>query len=137
MGQGRTPVGAYLDIDSILSIAKANAVDAIHPGYGFLSENVHFAQACQDAQVTFIGPTVENLSMFSDKTSARSLAIECNVPVVPGTDGPVHTFAEAKAFIDSGVGYPVIIKASMGGGGRGMVRVCVWSGESCPITILT
>ena len=120
VGEGKSPVGAYLDIESIIKVAQENQVDAVHPGYGFLSENVHFAKACQDAGVTFVGPTVENLSMFSDKTSARELAIQAQVPVVPGTDGPVTTLEEAKTFIDSGVGYPVIIKAAMGGGGRGM-----------------
>ncbi len=78
------------------------------------------SQACQVRGITFVGPTPENLAAFGDKTSARELAIKMNVPVVPGTDGPVSTFEEARAFIDSGVGYPVIIKAAMGGGGRGM-----------------
>lgn len=120
IGQGKSPVGAYLDIEGIVQMAKENQVDAIHPGYGFLSENVHFAQACEREGMIFVGPTVQNLTMFSDKTSARQLAIANNVPVVPGTDGPVESLKQAKEFIDSGVGYPVIIKAAMGGGGRGM-----------------
>ncbi|KAF1790113.1 Pre-ATP-grasp domain [Phytophthora cactorum] len=101
------PVGAYLDINSIIQIAKENNIDAIHPGYGFLSENVGFAEQCAKNGIKFVGPTPENLQRFGDKTAAREIAIEQKVP-------------EARAFIDSGVGYPVIIKASMGGGGRGM-----------------
>lgn len=120
VGADKTPVGAYLDIASIIKIAKDNNIDAIHPGYGFLSENVGFAEQCAKNGITFVGPTPENLRRFGDKTAARAIAIENNVPVVPGTDGPVHNVAEARAFIDAGVGYPVIIKASMGGGGRGM-----------------
>ncbi|POM80328.1 Pyruvate carboxylase, partial [Phytophthora palmivora] len=120
VGAGKSPVGAYLDIDSIIQIAKENSIDAIHPGYGFLSENVGFAEQCAKNGIKFVGPTPENLQRFGDKTAAREIAIEQKVPVVPGTDGPVNTLEEARAFIDSGVGYPVIIKASMGGGGRGM-----------------
>ncbi|TMW66726.1 hypothetical protein Poli38472_014038 [Pythium oligandrum] len=120
VGKDKSPVGAYLDIGSIIQIAKENKVDAIHPGYGFLSENVGFAEECAKNGIIFVGPTPENLRRFGDKTAAREIAIENNVPVVPGTDGPVHNLEEARAFIDSGVGYPVIIKASMGGGGRGM-----------------
>ncbi|KAG9407259.1 hypothetical protein AC1031_001950 [Aphanomyces cochlioides] len=120
VGKGKSPVGAYLDIDGIVKIAKDNHVDAIHPGYGFLSENVEFAKKCAANGITFVGPTPENLAMFGDKTAARAIAIKHNVPVVPGTEGPVSTLEEARAFIDSGVGYPVIIKASMGGGGKGM-----------------
>ncbi|DAZ99854.1 TPA: hypothetical protein N0F65_008597 [Lagenidium giganteum] len=120
VGKDKSPVGAYLDIASIIKIAKENHVDAIHPGYGFLSENVGFAEECARNGIKFVGPTPGNLHQFGDKTEAREIAIANNVPVVPGTDGPVNTLEEAKAFIDSGVGYPVIIKASMGGGGRGM-----------------
>ncbi|GBG25673.1 Pyruvate carboxylase [Hondaea fermentalgiana] len=120
VGEGKTPVGAYLDIPSIIQIAKENKIDAIHPGYGFLSENVGFAKECAANDIIFVGPTPENLARFGDKTAAREIAIENNVPVVPGTPGPVSTYEEAKAFVDNGVGYPIIIKASMGGGGRGM-----------------
>ncbi|KAJ0397334.1 hypothetical protein P43SY_009284 [Pythium insidiosum] len=120
VGKDKTPVGAYLDIADIIRIAKENHVDAIHPGYGFLSENVGFARECAKNGIIFVGPTPDNLSRFGDKTAAREMAIANNVPVVPGTDGPVSSLDEARAFIDSGVGYPVIIKASMGGGGRGM-----------------
>ncbi|CAM9736223.1 unnamed protein product, partial [Choristocarpus tenellus] len=121
VGQGQSPVGAYLDVHGIVSVAVANKVDAIHPGYGFLSERTDFAQACKDHGVTFVGPTPENLQMFGDKTSAREMAIKVGVPVVPGTDGPVTTVEQARDFIEEGgVGYPVIIKAAMGGGGKGM-----------------
>ena len=120
VGEGKTPVSAYLDIASILDVAVENGVQAIHPGYGFLSENTHFARACEEAGIKFVGPTVDQLATFGDKTAARKLAISCNVPVVPGTETFISSFSEAKAFIDSGVGYPVIIKAAHGGGGRGM-----------------
>lgn len=120
VGQNKSPIGAYLDIPGIIQIAKDNQVDAIHPGYGFLSENVTFAKECAKNGIIFVGPTPENLRDFGDKTAARDIAIKNHVPVVPGTDGPVKTLEQAKAFINSGVGYPVIIKASMGGGGRGM-----------------
>ena len=119
VGKGKSPVGAYLSVDEIVRIARENGVDAIHPGYGFLSERKDFAQACEDNGITFVGPTVKNLSDFGDKTTAREMAIAANVPVVPGTDGPISTFAEAKAFCDE-FGFPIIIKAAMGGGGKGM-----------------
>eukprot|EP00638_Chattonella_subsalsa_P017269 CAMPEP_0117845348 /NCGR_PEP_ID=MMETSP0949-20121206/18214_1 /TAXON_ID=44440 /ORGANISM="Chattonella subsalsa, Strain CCMP2191" /LENGTH=1146 /DNA_ID=CAMNT_0005690885 /DNA_START=146 /DNA_END=3586 /DNA_ORIENTATION=- len=120
VGKGKSPVAAYLDIPSIINIATHNGVEAIHPGYGFLSERTDFASACADAGVTFVGPTVDNLSTFGDKTSAREIAIKCGVQVVPGSDGAVATVEEAREFINSGVGYPVIVKAAMGGGGKGM-----------------
>jgi pyruvate carboxylase len=121
MVEHTSPVGAYLDIHQVISIAAANKVQAIHPGYGFLSERADFAQACADHGIVFVGPTPENLSTFGDKTSARELALRMGVPCVPGTDGAVETFEQARDFIEgTGVGYPVIIKAAMGGGGRGM-----------------
>jgi len=86
-----TPISAYLDIDQIIQIAKDADVDAIHPGYGFLSESPEFAQACADADIAFVGPTVENLNRFADKTSARIAAINAGVPVVPGSDGALRT----------------------------------------------
>ncbi|KAL7427377.1 hypothetical protein ACHAXM_000824 [Skeletonema potamos] len=116
--EGATPISAYLDIKQIIKIAKEANVDAIHPGYGFLSESPQFAQACADAGITFVGPTVENLNTFSDKTSARNAAIAAGVPVVPGSDA-LRTPADVNAFVDE-VGLPVIIKAAMGGGGKGM-----------------
>ena len=115
---GATPISAYLDIDQIIKIAKEANVEAIHPGYGFLSESPQFAQACADAGITFVGPTVENLNTFSDKTSARNAAIAAGVPVVPGSDA-LRTAADVNAFVDE-IGLPVIIKAAMGGGGKGM-----------------
>ncbi|TFJ84262.1 hypothetical protein NSK_004253 [Nannochloropsis salina CCMP1776] len=121
VGADKSPVGAYLDIDSIIQTAKRNGVDAIHPGYGLLSENPNFARACAENGIVFVGPTVEQLITFGDKTKARELAIKAGVPVVPGTDGPVSTYEEARSFIEGmDVGYPVIIKAAHGGGGRGM-----------------
>eukprot|EP00985_Skeletonema_marinoi_P009415 scaffold4390_cov173-Skeletonema_marinoi.AAC.1 len=116
---GATPISAYLDIDQIIKIAKEADVEAIHPGYGFLSESPQFAQACVDAGITFVGPTVENLNTFSDKTSARTAAIAAGVPVVPGSDDALRTAAEVNDFVDE-IGLPIIIKASMGGGGKGM-----------------
>lgn len=113
-----TPISAYLDIPQIINIAKESGVDAIHPGYGFLSESPQFAQACADAGIVFVGPTVENLNTFSDKTSARSAAIAAGVPVVPGSNALANA-AEVEAFVDE-IGLPVILKASMGGGGKGM-----------------
>lgn len=116
--ESATPISAYLDIDQIINIAKSSGVDAIHPGYGFLSESPQFAQACSDANITFVGPTVENLNTFSDKTSARQAAIDANVPVVPGSDSLTNA-DDVNAFVDE-IGLPVIIKAAMGGGGKGM-----------------
>jgi len=107
-----TPISAYLDINQIIDIAKDAGVDAIHPGYGFLSESPEFAQACADAGIEFVGPTVANLNRFADKTSARQAAIDAGVPVVPGSDGALTTTEEVVEFVE-GIGLPVIIKASM------------------------
>ncbi|KAI8981409.1 pyruvate carboxylase [Pilobolus umbonatus] len=114
-----TPVGAYLAQDEILKIAKERNVSMIHPGYGFLSENAEFARKVEAAGITFIGPPAEVIDSLGDKTKARTIAVECGVPVVPGTPGPVKSFEEAKKFIGE-YGFPIIIKAAMGGGGRGM-----------------
>jgi pyruvate carboxylase len=114
-----TPVGAYLAIDRIIQIAKERNVSVIHPGYGFLSENAVFARKVEDAGIAFVGPAPDTIDTCGDKTKARKLAISANVPVVPGTDGPVKTVEEAQQFINQ-FGFPVIIKAAMGGGGRGM-----------------
>lgn len=116
---GATPISAYLDIDQIISVAKAANADAIHPGYGFLSESPEFATACEKAGIAFVGPTVENLQRFSDKTTARQAAIDAGVPVVPGSDGALKTSEEVVEFVEQ-IGLPVIIKAAMGGGGKGM-----------------
>jgi pyruvate carboxylase len=119
VGQGKGPVAAYLDIDSIVAVAKEKGVDAIHPGYGFLSENADFARACQKAGVIFVGPRPELLEMMGDKTAARALAKKINVPVLPGTEEPVTDREEALKVAKS-IGFPLIIKAAFGGGGRGM-----------------
>ncbi|MEO6002873.1 MAG: pyruvate carboxylase [Opitutus sp.] len=119
VGQGKGPVAAYLDIESIVAIAKEKGVDAIHPGYGFLSENAEFARACQKAGLIFVGPRPELLEMMGDKTAARALAKKINVPVLPGTEEPVTDRDEALKIAKS-IGFPLIIKAAFGGGGRGM-----------------
>ena len=113
---------SYLNVDAILTVAQAAGCDAIHPGYGFLSENADFADACTQAGVAFIGPSGDVIRAMGNKAAARKLMVEAGVPVVPGSDGAVDTAQEAKALADS-IGYPVLIKASAGGGGRGMRRV--------------
>jgi len=116
---GGSPVKGYLDIPALIAIAKEHAADAIHPGYGFLAENADLARACADNGITFIGPRPEQLEAFGDKTAAKRLAKQANVPTVPGTEhGVVDPEAVKKAAGE--IGYPVIIKASFGGGGRGM-----------------
>ncbi|KGX88583.1 pyruvate carboxylase [Pontibacillus litoralis] len=119
IGEGKKPIDAYLDIEGIIELAKSVGVDAIHPGYGFLSENINFARRCEEEGITFIGPTSEHLHMFGDKVKARYQAVQANIPVIPGSDGPVSSLEEVKAFGQQH-GYPIIIKASLGGGGRGM-----------------
>ncbi|HEY6265310.1 MAG TPA: pyruvate carboxylase [Candidatus Acidoferrum sp.] len=119
IGAGKGPVEAYLDISGIIALAKEKGVDAIHPGYGFLSENPAFARACQKASITFIGPRPELLELLGDKIAARRLAASAGVPVLPGTENPVKSVAEARTIAQE-IGYPVIVKAAMGGGGRGM-----------------
>lgn len=119
IGKGLPPVAAYLDIPDIIKVAKENNVDAIHPGYGFLSERADFAQACSDAGVMFIGPTPEVVAKMGDKVEARCLAISAGVPVVPGTDAPISCLQEAQVFAET-YGFPIIFKAAYGGGGRGM-----------------
>jgi pyruvate carboxylase len=119
VGVGKGPVEAYLDILGIIAIAKKYEVDAIHPGYGFLAENPAFARACAKAELKFVGPTPELLELLGDKTAARRLAIQAGVPVLPGTEKAVTSPEEAHR-VAKEIGYPVIVKASMGGGGRGM-----------------
>lgn len=119
IGRGLSPVEAYLDIEGILVIAKRNQVDAIHPGYGFLSENPMFAQRCQEEGLTFIGPDAELLKMFGNKIEARKQALEAGLPVIPGTAQPVETLQEVLLFAKR-YGYPFMFKAASGGGGRGM-----------------
>ena len=110
---------SYLNIPHIISTAEITDVEAIHPGYGFLAENVNFAQICQDCGITFIGPPVEAMRLLGDKVQARKLAQQTNVPVVPGSDDAIKDESEALKLADK-IGYPVIIKAAAGGGGRGM-----------------
>lgn len=119
IGEGMKPIDAYLDIEGIIKIAKKNGVDAIHPGYGFLSENIQFAKRCEEEGLIFIGPETKHLAMFGDKVKARTEAVKAGIPVIPGTDGPVASIADVRAFADE-YGFPIIIKASLGGGGRGM-----------------
>ena len=114
-----TPVGSYLAMDEIIKIALEHGVQLIHPGYGFLSENSDFARKVHEAGMVFVGPTADTIDALGDKVSARQLAMRNQVPVVPGTDGPVERFEDVKAFTDT-YGFPVIIKAAFGGGGRGM-----------------
>ncbi|CAK7891477.1 pyruvate carboxylase 2 [[Candida] anglica] len=114
-----SPVQAYLQIDEIINIAKTHNVNMIHPGYGFLSENSEFARKVEEAGIAWIGPTYKTIDAVGDKVSARTLAINNNVPVVPGTPGPIDNVEEAQKFVEE-YGYPVIIKAAFGGGGRGM-----------------
>ena len=120
-GRPGAPLQAYLDIDAILKIAVERGVDAIHPGYGFLSENPDFARRCEQAGVTFIGPPADVIDKLGDKTAARAIAIHAGVPVVPGTPEAMADVEEALAFADE-IGYPVMVKAAFGGGGRGMRR---------------
>ncbi|WP_225919498.1 pyruvate carboxylase [Actomonas aquatica] len=119
VGEGKGPVAAYLDIASIIGIAKEKGVDAIHPGYGFLSENADFARACEAAGIVWVGPKPDLLEMMGDKTAARALAKRIDVPVLPGTEEPVTDRKEAMK-IAKQIGFPLIIKAAFGGGGRGM-----------------
>nr|CAH7745436.1 unnamed protein product [Callosobruchus chinensis] len=119
VGEGLPPVQAYLNIPEIIKICKDNGIDAVHPGYGFLSERADFAQAVLDAGLRFIGPSPEVVHKMGDKVAAREAAIAAGVPIVPGTDGPITTKEEAKEFCIKH-GLPVIFKAAYGGGGRGM-----------------
>ena len=110
---------SYLNIDKIIMAAKRHGVDAIHPGYGFLSENSEFARRCRQEGIIFIGPDPETMDAMGDKISARKHMIAAGVPVVPGTEQPLQSVEEAKEICNK-IGYPVMLKASMGGGGKGM-----------------
>ena len=113
---------SYLRIDRLIDAAKAAGADAVHPGYGFLSENPTFAAACREASLVFIGPTPEAIALMGSKTEARRLAVSAGVPVVPGTDGPLPADISSPALIDvaASIGYPLMVKAVAGGGGKGM-----------------
>jgi pyruvate carboxylase len=122
VGAGKGPIEANLDIDGIIAVARSARVDAIHPGYGFLAENPDFAEACQRANIVFIGPDAAVMRRLGNKVAARALAVEAGVPVMPATD-PLADDAAATAALADGIGYPVMVKASWGGGGRGMRMV--------------
>jgi len=122
VGRGKGPVEAYLDIEDIMRIAHEHNVDAIHPGYGFLSENAELAKRCAEEGFIFIGPRVEHLIMFGDKVNARAQAKLAEIPMIPGSDGPISSVEEVRAFGET-YGYPILIKAVNGGGGRGMRAV--------------
>lgn len=119
LSRDKKAVEAYLDIETIIQIAKDVNADAIHPGYGFLSENTEFARRCEEEGIKFIGPSHEILDMFGDKVKAREAAKKANIPLIPGSDGPVESLEEVVEFGKT-AGYPIIIKAALGGGGRGM-----------------
>ena len=112
---------SYLNQDALLTVAKATGCDGVHPGYGFLSENADFADACAAAGLTFIGPSGDAIRKAGSKSAARDLMRAAGVPVTPGSDGPVASVEEALTAAES-VGYPVLLKASAGGGGRGIRR---------------
>ena len=111
IGENRSPLGAYLAIDEIIPLAKRRKVEAIHPGYGFLSENAQFAKACEEAGITFIGPPSNVLAKMGDKLEAKKIAVSCGVPVIPGSNVPLTSAEEAlekaKEF-----GFPIILKAA-------------------------
>src|SRR5262249_54730294 len=119
VGAGKGPIEAYLAIEDILRVAREAKVDAVHPGYGFLSENPEFAQACAAAGITFVGPAPETMRTLGNKVAARNLATAAGVPVMPATP-PLPPDIEECSRLARVVGYPVMIKASWGGGGRGM-----------------
>jgi pyruvate carboxylase len=118
VGRPGEPIRAYLDVEGVVALAREHEIDAVHPGYGFLSENPALAHACHAAGVTFIGPRAEILEQLGDKTVARTIAERAKVPVLPGS-AAVKTAEDARRVADE-LGYPVIVKAAMGGGGRGM-----------------
>ena len=121
IGENKSPVAAYLDIPAIIDLAKRRGVDAIHPGYGFLSENADFARACENAGIKFIGPPSDILAKMGDKLSAKQIAIQAGVPIIPGCTEPLKDGDEALEKAVS-FGFPIILKAAAGGGGRGMRR---------------
>lgn len=119
VGEGKGPVAAYLDIDSIIGLAKSNNVDLVHPGYGFLSENADFAKSCEENGLTFVGPSSKLLARMGDKIEARKIADAAEVPTLPGTQDPIEDSSAAFKTAKK-IGFPLIIKAAFGGGGRGM-----------------
>ncbi|MAN99108.1 MAG: pyruvate carboxylase, partial [Roseovarius sp.] len=119
IGEGMGPVQAYLSIEEIIRVAKLSGADAIHPGYGLLSENPAFVDACDAAGITFIGPRAETMRALGDKASARRVAIEAGVPVIPATEVLGDDIKDIRKQAKE-IGYPLMLKASWGGGGRGM-----------------
>ncbi|MCR5134802.1 MAG: pyruvate carboxylase [Clostridiales bacterium] len=119
IGKGKTPVGAYLDMEEIIKLAKAKGVDAIHPGYGFLAENADFADMCAANGIEFIGPTGDMMNSLGDKIQSKIVAESVNVPTIPGVEKAIESEEEALK-IAAQIGYPVMLKAAAGGGGRGM-----------------
>ncbi|MDY6821110.1 MAG: pyruvate carboxylase [Deferribacterota bacterium] len=122
IGKGLDPIAAYLNIDEIIELALNKDIDAIHPGYGFLSESSEFAKACNNVGIIFVGPSYKTLKTFGDKHISRMLAAKCNIPIIEGSDKEVKNIVEAKN-IAKNIGYPLLIKATAGGGGRG-IRIC-------------
>ncbi|MGI6361434.1 MAG: pyruvate carboxylase [Bacillota bacterium] len=119
IGMGKSPIDAYLSISEIIALARSKAVDAIHPGYGFLAENVEFARQCEEAGIVFIGPTHEMMDKLGDKIKSKIVAHQVGVPTIPGIDAAIRSDEDAVKFAAE-CGYPVILKAAAGGGGRGM-----------------
>lgn len=119
IGEDKGPIDAYLDIDSIIDLAKRKNVDAIHPGYGFLSENPEFVRKCEENGIIFIGPSADIMNMMGDKINSKQISKEVGVATIPGIDKSIKTVEEAKE-VAKKIGYPVMLKASNGGGGRGM-----------------
>src|SRR5436309_8333705 len=119
IGEGKGPVEAYLDVDGIVALAAEKEVDAIHPGYGFLSENPALPRACARSGIEFIGPSAELLDLLGDKTAARRLAQKAGIPRVPGTEDAL-TDMDRIGSVAHEIGFPLMVKAAFGGGGRGM-----------------
>lgn len=119
IGDGKGPIDAYLDIDGIIDLAKKKNVDAIHPGYGFLSENPEFVRKCEESRIIFIGPSADVMNMMGDKINSKQIAKKVNVATIPGIEKAIRTSEEAKE-VAKYIGYPIMLKASNGGGGRGM-----------------
>ena len=119
IGEDHDPLKPYLDIEEIIAVAKRENVDAIHPGYGFLSENVKFARRCREEGIIFVGPEPEVMQELGDKVSAKKIAVAANVPTIPDSNIELKT-PEMAISEANRIGYPVILKAAAGGGGRGM-----------------
>ncbi|MGL4911696.1 MAG: pyruvate carboxylase [Romboutsia sp.] len=119
IGEDKGPIDAYLDIDGIIDLAKQKNVDAIHPGYGFLSENPEFVRKCEENGIVFIGPSADIMSMMGDKINSKQIAKQVGVSTIPGIDEPINSSEKAKEIAHK-IGYPIMLKASNGGGGRGM-----------------